>query len=120
MLSEMIIPKKRTRELALDQKQLYAIGLSHAQKLSNQTTYPEGTLDFLKQNYKNLNIVDPQILKKELNNVKVLNVALLGALSKMIDISDDSWIKAIRELVPAGTEELNIKAFEAGKQLLSY
>ena len=36
MLSEMIIPKKRTRELELDQKQLYAIGLSHAQKLSNR------------------------------------------------------------------------------------
>jgi len=87
---------------------------------SNQTTYPEGTLDFLKQNYKNLHIVDPQILKKELNNVKVLNVALLGALSKLIELSDNSWIKAIRELVPAGTEELNVKAFEAGKQLLSY
>ncbi len=38
----------------------------------------------------------------------------------MLDISDNSWIKANRELVPAGTEELNIKAFEAGKQLLSY
>ncbi|MEI8248192.1 MAG: indolepyruvate oxidoreductase subunit beta [Lentisphaerota bacterium] len=87
---------------------------------SNQTSYPEGALEFLKRNYKDLYILDPQILKKELNNVKVLNVALLGALSKMLDISDNSWIKAIRELVPAGTEELNIKAFEAGKQLLSY
>ncbi len=87
---------------------------------SNQTSYPEGTLEFLKKNYKKLYILEPQILKKELNNVKVLNVALLGALSTLIEISDNSWIKAIRELVPAGTEELNIKAFEAGKQLLSY
>ncbi|MFA7231736.1 MAG: indolepyruvate oxidoreductase subunit beta [Victivallaceae bacterium] len=87
---------------------------------SNLNSYPEGTLEFLQQNYKNIHLVDPQILQKELNNVKVLNVALLGALSKLIDISGSSWIKAIREFVPAGTEELNIKAFEAGKQLLSY
>ena len=36
MLSEMIIPKKSTREFALDHKQLYALGLKHVQNLSNR------------------------------------------------------------------------------------
>jgi hypothetical protein len=36
MLSELSIPKKQKKEAALDYKQLYSIGLSHIQKLSNR------------------------------------------------------------------------------------
>ena len=36
MLSELIIPKKSAREFALDQKQLYALGLKHVQDLSSR------------------------------------------------------------------------------------
>ena len=36
MLSELIIPKNRNIELTLDHHQLYAIGLNHAQQLSNR------------------------------------------------------------------------------------
>ena len=36
MLSELIIPKNKTSELSLDYRQLYALGLKHAQLLSNR------------------------------------------------------------------------------------
>ena len=36
MLTELIIPKNRNIELTLDHHQLYAIGLNHAQQLSNR------------------------------------------------------------------------------------
>ncbi len=36
MLAELIIPKKGTKELSLDHRQLYALGLKHVQQLSNR------------------------------------------------------------------------------------
>lgn len=45
----------------------------------------------------------------------VTNMVALGALAKATQIvSADSLRKAIAEFVPPGTEELNLKAFEAG------
>ena len=36
MLAELIIPKNKKKELALDHKQLYALGLRHVQELSSK------------------------------------------------------------------------------------
>ena len=79
--------------------------------------YPQGTADFLKKNFPGTCLVDPKELKTVLQNTKVLNVALLGVLSNMLEISDDAWEKAIIELTPKGTGELNIKAFKTGKKI---
>jgi indolepyruvate ferredoxin oxidoreductase, beta subunit len=86
---------------------------------TNVNEYPQGAAEFLKKNFANSCLVDPKELKATLKNTKVLNVALLGVLSNTLEISDESWKKAILELTPAGTGELNIKAFETGKQLIS-
>ncbi len=80
--------------------------------------YPQGTAEFLNKNFSNTCLVDPKELKSSLKNTKVLNVALLGVLSNMLKISDESWEKAIMELTPRGTGELNIMAFQTGKKLI--
>lgn len=86
---------------------------------SNVDEYPQGAAEFIEKNFANACLVDPKELKATLKNTKVLNVALLGVLSNILEISDKSWKKAIMELTPKGTGELNIKAFETGKQLMS-
>ena len=49
----------------------------------------------------------------------VANIVMVGAITKITNvISKDAAIKAIEDSVPKGTEEKNIKAFEAGFNLV--
>ena len=49
----------------------------------------------------------------------VANIVMVGAITKITNvISKDAAIKAIEDTVPKGTEEKNIKAFEAGFNLV--
>jgi indolepyruvate ferredoxin oxidoreductase beta subunit len=50
----------------------------------------------------------------ELGNSKAMNIVLLGALVKAMQIEGIDWPEVIRNNVKKGFEELNIKAFEAG------
>ena len=43
-----------------------------------------------------------------------MNLVLLGALVKAMDVSGVNWKKTIKKNVKAGFEDLNIRAFEAG------
>ncbi len=81
--------------------------------------YPVGAAEFIRKNFPGSYLVDPAELKTRLNNTKVLNVAMLGLISRMVDIEEQAWRRAITELTPAGTAELNLSAFNAGKQLFT-
>ncbi len=55
---------------------------------------------------------------QEIGNVKVMNIVLLGTLSKQFpEIGPDVWETAIRNHVPSKLQELNIKAFHAGREI---
>jgi indolepyruvate ferredoxin oxidoreductase beta subunit len=57
-------------------------------------------------------------IAKELNNYKVVNVALLGAASTLIPgIEVSAWEKAIEERVPAKAREVNMEAFNRGREV---
>ena len=60
---------------------------------------------------------DATTMAVELGNVKVMNIILLGTLCKMLDVDYDKWIEAIKKYVPAKQQEINIKAFDAGRNL---
>lgn len=77
--------------------------------------YPLEIDDELKKRCRNLVLLDPEILKREIGNVKFLNVALLGLLSNYVDFPENSWRQAIEEEVPEGFLEENWKAFLSGK-----
>jgi 2-oxoglutarate ferredoxin oxidoreductase subunit gamma len=55
-------------------------------------------------------------LAEELGRKIVLNIVMLGFFSSICDniVSPDSMRKAVKSSVPAGTEEMNMKAFDAG------
>ena len=55
---------------------------------------------------------------EEINLKIVANIVMVGAITKITEvISKEAAIKAIEASVPKGTEEKNIKAFEAGYAL---
>ena len=46
------------------------------------------------------------------------NIVAVGAINELLEIVPDAVIeKAVRMRIPKGTEELNMKALEAGKRL---
>jgi indolepyruvate ferredoxin oxidoreductase, beta subunit len=55
--------------------------------------------------------VDPQ----KLRNKKSLNVALLGALSRHLEFSEEVWKQAISESLPEKLHQVNLEAFELGR-----
>ena len=59
-------------------------------------------------------MVDPA----KLSNRKSFNVALLGALSMHLDISEAKWRAAIRACLPEKLHAANEQAFEAGRHAL--
>lgn len=67
--------------------------------------------------------VDAQAIASELGNLKVSNVALMGALSGLMEsqgisepeLTAETWLEEISARVPKKTIELNKKAFMAGR-----
>ncbi|MDR0584818.1 MAG: indolepyruvate oxidoreductase subunit beta [Treponema sp.] len=53
-------------------------------------------------------------IAKGLGNSRVMNIVLLGALVKAMNIQGIDWEERIRKNVKKGFEELNIRAFQAG------
>ena len=58
-------------------------------------------------------------IAEELGNAKAGNVVLLGALSKILEMDADSWLKVIEARVPPKFVELNRKAFQAGREAIN-
>ncbi|MBN2533373.1 MAG: indolepyruvate oxidoreductase subunit beta [Spirochaetales bacterium] len=80
-------------------------------------TYPAGIEEEIRGLSKRVFFVDPVSLIDRIENKKFLNVTLIGLISGFVDFPEESWEKAIKEKVPAGTFEGNRKAFETGKKL---
>ena len=68
--------------------------------------------------------VDVQAIAAGLGNLKVSNVALMGALSGLMEsqgisgpeLTAETWLEEISARVPKKTIELNKKAFMAGRE----
>ena len=60
--------------------------------------------------------VDALALATQAGSPKAVNVVLIGVLSKLMDIPEEAWLKAIDETVPPKFLELNKKAFALGRQ----
>ncbi len=57
-------------------------------------------------------------IAKELGNLRVINIILLGAASKhLLEIPEKNWFEAIEERVPPRALEVNLEAFRRGKAL---
>ncbi|MGA1825495.1 MAG: indolepyruvate oxidoreductase subunit beta [bacterium] len=82
------------------------------------TKYPEGIEEEVTKRYKNTIVVDPEKLKEEIGHSKFINIAIVGLLSNFLSIDEASWKESIKELVPQGTVDKNLNAFNVGKTLL--
>lgn len=84
------------------------------------TTDVEDVRDFIDQH--NIKVYEAPATKTandEIGLKIVANIVMVGAITKITGvISQNAAIEAIKDSVPAGTEEKNINAFEAGYNLI--
>ncbi len=83
--------------------------------ITGAAKYPENLPDKLKAAGVNVDAMDCLALAKEAGSVKAVNVVLIGRLSHYFDIPEEEWIKVIKDTVPEKFVEMNIKAFELGR-----
>lgn len=62
-------------------------------------------------------LVDAAATATELGNVRAANSVILGSVAAFLDVDQKHWEGAIEALVPRGTEEVNLAAFRAGREV---
>jgi indolepyruvate ferredoxin oxidoreductase beta subunit len=81
--------------------------------LAGKEAYPEGVLAELSAKAA-VSVCAAAKIAAELGNAKAMNIVLLGALVRILDLGDADWNALIARNVKNGFEELNLRAFEAG------
>ncbi len=79
--------------------------------------YPPDIEDWLKSNSKNVKIIDTREALKEAGSRKALNIVMLGVLSNYLEFGKEQWEEAIRKTVKEKFVDMNIKAFNLGREL---
>jgi indolepyruvate ferredoxin oxidoreductase beta subunit len=85
--------------------------------LSGKEAYPEGLTEKIGSLFPDFLLVDGLKLATEAGNPRAANTALLGAVSRRLDIPEEFWMEAMGKMVPAKAIEVNRKAFLAGRNL---
>jgi len=85
--------------------------------LSGKVDYPEGILDTLKASAQTT-VINAAEIAKEIGNSKTMNIVLLGALIKAMNLTEIDWEKIIRDNVKPAFVEVNLKALKAGMDVI--
>ncbi len=86
--------------------------------LTGKADYPQGIIEMISDKART-KVVNAADISEKLGNMKVMNVVLLGALVKMMNLTDIDWEKAVRASVKEKFAELNVNAFNAGMEAVS-
>jgi len=79
--------------------------------------YPEGLTTWIEKNIPHHKIVDPKDVTQKLGSNKPINVVMLGVLSNFLDFELEDWQEAIKNIVKPKFIDLNLKAFQMGRDL---
>jgi indolepyruvate ferredoxin oxidoreductase beta subunit len=81
--------------------------------------YPDDVERRLLEEGFRVDVIDSMAIAKEIGNMKVENVIMVGALSSYLEFPMDVWEQAIAESVPSKTVQINVEAFRKGRGITS-
>ena len=84
--------------------------------ITGAAAYPENLIEKMQDKDIKVDAMDCLALANEAGSSKAVNIVLMGRLSRYFDIPVEKWQEAIRECVPAKFLDLNMKAFELGRE----
>ncbi|MDI6895526.1 MAG: indolepyruvate oxidoreductase subunit beta [Bacillota bacterium] len=79
--------------------------------------YPEGVREILAEKAGTLLWVDAPALARGAGNLRAANVALLGALSPLLEATEQEWQQAITAHLPERVRAVNLAAFRLAREL---
>lgn len=82
--------------------------------ITGAAEYPEGLLSAIEKKGADLLAVDALALAEQAGSAKAVNVVLIGAMARRMDVKKEIWLGAVEHCVPERFLELNRKAFELG------
>ncbi|MGQ9706424.1 MAG: indolepyruvate oxidoreductase subunit beta [bacterium] len=85
---------------------------------SGREKYPDFIEDKFKEWGEQAMLIDAFDIAKGLGDTRTVNTIMIGALSKLLDIEEDIWKKAIEKYIKPKYLELNIRAFEMGREVV--
>lgn len=87
---------------------------------SGEAEYPkkDEILTCLKRAAKKVYIIDALKIALELGNSRVMNLVMMGALSKLLQFEMSLWEEVIRNRIDSRVLDLNLEAFRKGRQLI--
>jgi indolepyruvate ferredoxin oxidoreductase, beta subunit len=78
--------------------------------------YPQDFDTTFAKQTKNIDLLPAIDTAREIGNLKVVNIFLIGALSKSItEVKEEMWIDAIKKMVKPSFVDINLKAFAMGR-----
>jgi len=77
--------------------------------------YPQGIPEIIASKFKDSYLVKGTDIALQTGDVRAANVVLLGAMSRLFDIKEETWLSTILNHLPPKVHELNKKAFFAGR-----
>ena len=80
-----------------------------------QEVYPEDIAQKIKAAFPQSQIVNGLELALQAGNARTVNVVLLGALSRLMDLDQKVWAEALTRQVPERFLQENLRAFELGR-----
>ena len=85
--------------------------------ITGAAEYPAELETKIKSAGADLVAVDALSLAEQAGSSKAVNIVLMGILSKYFDFTEEEWLEAIENSVPAKFLELNKKAFALGREV---
>lgn len=81
-------------------------------------TYPsrENIEAILKARTDQVYFIDANALAEKNGNIRTANILMLGCMSVFAPLDKETWIKSIRERMPAKLIDINLSAFELGRK----
>lgn len=93
--------------------------ITASEPVVNIPDYPEiSMIHKVINNYNNSILIDTKLLAKEAGSPRAVNIVMVGALSTLLPIKEESYIEAITEkFIPKGEMivDSNLKAFSLGR-----
>ena len=86
---------------------------------SKQEAYTDKVEEIGRKRNLNVKVISGTGIGEKVGDVRTTNLALLGALSTLMEVPEEIWMESIQERFPEKLAELNQKAFKAGRDTAS-
>ena len=83
--------------------------------ITGAAEYPQGLVEQMCSANLDVDAFDALALAEQAGSAKAVNIVLMGHLSRYFDFTEEEWLDAIEQSVPAKFLELNQTAFRLGR-----